>query len=722
LAVSGVKPHDHRRYVAHSLSAAAVLLATIGLSWELLQRDSQWTSLPLSLARPVVGRSTLQGPLEKSNGPAEGARNRFDEDLDRLLEHEAPAPGALPMPSPAAAVSVDGRKDKKREQDAFESVQSAPLAVSREHRARQLSEEAGLEGPGLDHNRPELVEAGRLADEAQWEDPMAPEKAKIATFVQSRAHARFDHSALPLDFLGHYRQTSGLMFQPPTGYWANTYVPGDPEIRLLDARLAEWDRSWLPGGPGLERSVEAVSQPFDTPSDNALALSLMSDVSAITRAVQSGSPTRLRLQVGVAGIEHRRGQRPAMNVGVVVDLPPDTPDEQRIAVRALLDALLQSRQAGDRFSLVVAGSGLIVEATDFRFGSLRLAQQQILEPEEKAAANPMTLFEAVRRAGDMVRHRDDPGRPMGSSSVLLISAGALQDIEALTGLVHEHAREGVTLSAFPLGGQIQSDRVDRLVLAGLGHRRYLETPAQARALVEEELHASSRAVARAARLSIRLAPGVRLIGVVGSERLDSRHTRRVREIERGMDRRLSDHLGILSDRGDDEEGIQMVIPGIYSGDKVVVLLDVVTDRPGAIAEVSLRYKDLVFLRNGSLQAQLELSAQGTAEAVRGPAQLSVLKNLMSHHFSEAVEQAATALGGRQPGTAVTILQNMHTTIGRAREALPDWSGDPDLIRDQEVLEHYIAALVSPGAGAHRSILADSLRYAAWAKTHRPLTE
>jgi hypothetical protein len=212
----------------------------------------------------------------------------------------------------------------------------------------------------------------------------------------------------------------------------------------------------------------------------------------------------------------------------------------------------------------------------------------------------------MQKAGAMVQETDDPSRPLGSSSVLLISAREIQDIERLTALAHDQAKAGTTLSVLPLGSEPQNNHVEQLVLAGLGNRRYLEAPGQARQLIEEELHASSRAVARAARLSIRLAPGVRLIDVVGSQRLDIERAQRVRDIENSMDRRLSANLGIQADRGEDEDGIQIVIPSIFSGDNVVVLLDLVSDRPGAIADVSLRYKDLVFLRNGSLRGHLEL--------------------------------------------------------------------------------------------------------------------
>jgi hypothetical protein len=641
------------------------------------------------------------------------------------------------------------RQDNKRLLKPSLSDGWALAAPVEEDRKTQTRKKAGQEDTNGEFNLPgsglasrEYEEAGRIM--AIETGKLTAGKSEIIESEVPSADGSGSYANTGFDFLGHYQQTQDLQFQQAAGYWANNYIPGDPEIRLLSARLAQWDRSWLEDNAALEQDVEPVKQPFDAPADSALALSLMADARSVSADGISNSPTRMRLQVGIRGIEQRRGQRPAMNVGVVVDLPADATDEVRIAARALLDAMLQSKQAGDRFSLLVTGQkdeanltgapGLVVPANDFRFGSLELAKQLILG-QEYATANdggkttlpnlsPLSLYEAMERAGAMVKQTDDPSRPLGSSSVLLISAREIQDIDRLAALAHERAQDGITLSVIPLGNQPRNNSVEQLVLAGLGNRRYLETPGRAPQLIEEELHTSSRAVARAARLSIRLAPGVQLIDVVGSERLDTDRAQRVREIENSMDRRLNANLGIQADRGEDEGGIQIVVPSIYSGDSVTVLLDIVTDRPGAIAEVSLRYKDLVFLRNGSLRAHLDLPRREMSGAVpnRGPAQLTVMKNLLSHHFVKAVERAAAALGRQQPGEAAAILRAMHATISQARQALPEWASDKDLINDQQVLDRYIAALASPRAGAHQSFLADSLHYAAWAKIHRPLEE
>ncbi len=729
--------NGHCRLIAPALASAVVLLAAIGLSREMLLHEPPTSHF--APARQRVAGELFKGPETATplSGFSDetallGAEQKRQEgkEADRLQPNGSRGSHAEPRPD-----LVSGRKNRDRRKHP-ESQSEVEFEV----------EIAAAQAPHK-QDKNLLLESSitaRLALEAPAEEIRKSKspKPEVTDFEVAKQEV-FDgagfHANRNFDFLGHYQQTQNLNFQPATGYWANTYIPGDPEIRLLSARLAQWDRSWLENNAALEQAVEPVEQPFDAPADNALALSLMTDASSISTNDLAPGLTRMRLQVGIRGIEHRRGQRPAMNVGVVVDLPADAPDEVRIATRALLDALLQSKQAGDRFSLVMTGRqgqtrSLVVPATDFRFGSLQLAKQLIMgqgsaPSEEGLESSPLDLssldlYGAMERAGAMVQQTDDPSRPLGSSSVLLISAREIADIERLTTQAHERAKEGITLSVFPLGSQPHNGNVEKLVLAGLGNRRYLEAPGQARQLIEEELHASSRAVARAARLSIRLAPGVRLIEVVGSERLDAQRSQRVRDIENSMDRRLSANLGIQADRGEDEDGIQIVIPSIFSGDSVTVLLDVVTDRPGAIADVSLRYKDLVFLRNGSLRGHLSLPGGQFSgdEHSRGPAELAVLKNLLSHHFVNAVARAAAALGRQQAAEAVNALGAMRLTIDQARQAMPAWVNDPDLIRDQQVLDRYIAALASPGAGAHQPFLADSLRYAAWAKTHRALEE
>lgn len=693
--------------LATSLASAAVLLAVIGVSRQMFDQENPTIFTPAfkeeyEIAqeyRPETLPELAQSSSEQIDAPR-GAEEAdfYENDLEEVVVSGNTVGGYAKAAPGEHSALLNSRIDLVLPEEEKNESGAGRKSVSENRPVTEDSRAAGID------------EASRDGDRLRLNKKDAELTENLESYALIDTFGDDGKLVADANIFNYYQATESLHFQPAQGYWANTHVPGDPNIRLLRARLAAWDRSGQ--AEQLEQAVKPVSQPFDAPVDNALALSLMSDANAVEGA------TRMRLQVGIRGIEHRRGQRPAMNMGVVIDLPTDADDSTRIATRALLDAILASKQPGDHFSLVINGpQGLVVPADEFRFGPLQLARQAILGSASADSAKNLTLADAIDQATRFVRETDDPSQPLGSSSILLVSANTLDNVDALTKQIHAGARDGTTLSVVPLGNQPGSEQVERLVLAGLGNRRILESPDQARQLIEAELHSSSRAVARAARLSIRLAPGVRLIDVVGSERLDLERSQRVRDIENSMDRRLSANLGIQADRGEDEDGIQIVIPSIFSGDDVTVLVDVLVNQPGDIASVSLRYKDLVYSRNGNLRGQLSLPA-GALE--RGVAENAVLKNLLAHHFSEAVGRAADALGQQQISEAASILMGIRDEIATLRSRVPAFNNDPDLQRDQQILDRYINILASPEA--HQPELADSLRYAAWAKAHRPLAE
>lgn len=517
---------------------------------------------------------------------------------------------------------------------------------------------------------------------------------------------------LARNYLNQIDTLDSLIFQEARGYWANTYIPGDPAMRLLRMRLRDWDRSVLGPDLRLEQGARQVGLPFDAPGQGALALYLHADRAAIEGA------TRLRLQVGLKGAERHGGHRPAMNVGLVVDGASLAEDGMARRIRALIAALERARQPGDRFSLTVAGpnGGLVVPPEQFRHGPLKVALEQIHESLHAAAAAPQVrLLDAVALAAESVRRDDDPNAVLGSSLVLLVTGSALAgDLAPLERLAHDNAVGGVQLSVVGLSAGVNPAEVDRLVAAGQGNRRILEAPAEADALIDRELHAASRAVARAVRLRIRLAPGVELVDVLGSRRLEEPQAERVREAEQAIDRRLARNLGIEADRGEDEDGIQIVIPNFFAGDSHVVLLDLVAEGPGPIADVQVRYKDVVRLDNGVAEAALALDG-GAATA--SPLERSVLKNLMAWQLAGEIRRIGWLLEVGDAQTAVLLLARQRDLIQGLRIEVPGWSGDPDLAADAAMLEEYLTVLAGPAAGEpeQRRYLAQSLRYAAFSK-------
>ena len=501
-------------------------------------------------------------------------------------------------------------------------------------------------------------------------------------------------------------------FREARGYWANTYVPGDRTLRQLKARL---DRTAGAGTVGsLHEGSHQISQPFDAPDGAALAVYLHADRAGVD------ARERMLVQIGLKATERRSGLRPAMNIGLVLDLAGEVTPEVATSMRALLGAFASSAELGDRFSLTVAGrpGGTVVAPGDLRHGPLTVAMAELFGDE--ASGPVLSLEEAATAARNLVHADDDPNAPLGSSALIVITSRRLEGLaDRLADMAHASAVDGVPWSVIGVGSGIDLSELDALVLGGQGNRRLLTAAADADALVDRELAAVGRVVARAVRLRIRLAPGVQLVDVIGSVRLDEDRVQQVRDAEQSIDQRLSRNLGIQTDRGLDEEGIQIVIPSYYANDAHVVLLDVVVPGPGPVADVTVRYKDLVHMKNGVASAHLELSRPGRAGA--GPLELNVLANLVAVEVASRLDAAADVLAGGDIEAALANLNECLDLVRGITGLVDGLAQDPDLEADIKMLVGYLGAVetLSPDDPAQIQTAVDSLRYAARLKILPP---
>ncbi len=519
------------------------------------------------------------------------------------------------------------------------------------------------------------------------------------------------------NFIAEYASLTNVNFQEPTGYWRNTYVPGDPQMRFLQHELTrsiatrEKIASELGTALKLHQQARQFSQPFDAPKNSALALYLQSDAVAVNQ------PTRMRLQIGLQGSDRHGGKRPAMNLGVILDLGDLPSAENGAAIRALISEIGKAKDLGDRFSLTVAGKngGTVIEPDNFTFGQITVKLQELLAGEH-AGGEKMDLSQSFAAAKKRVQASDDPDSPLGSSALILITARELGgELENITRLAHQSAVDGIPISVIGIGKSIRGEELERLALFGQGRRRLIQSAAEAERVVGEELSSVSRVVARALRLRIHLHPGVKLIDVIGSERLDTNTAEQVRESERSIDQRVSRNTGIAADRGEDEEGIQIVIPSFYASDSHVILLDVVAAQPGPIADVTARYKDLVFLKNGVEKASLTL---GSEERTASASERSVLKNLLAEKVARSMEQTGSALEANNTPEAIRILERAQTILQGMYLVQPEFARDRELQADIEMLSEYLLVLkkASGLASDERAYLLHSLRYASSGKT------
>ncbi|MBW2715089.1 MAG: hypothetical protein JRD03_03390 [Deltaproteobacteria bacterium] len=503
-------------------------------------------------------------------------------------------------------------------------------------------------------------------------------------------------------------------FQDASGYWSNAYVPGDPAIRLLETRLNATDREMLQAYAAaplqLHNRAHPVRQPFDAPTEAAMQIFLHSDRTALEGA------ERLTLQVGLQGARRQGGTRPPMNIGVVLDLRGAISAENATQMRAVVDALRMAKEVGDQFSLRFAGRACTgVDSNRFEYGPLSVAVESCFGADP-GAAQGVAIAAALESAAQAVHAGDDPDAPLGSSMVLLVTSQSIAgDLAALEAIGHESAVAGVPISVAGIGAGVSLDEIDRLTLAGQGNRRLVTTPDEAREAVDRELSALSRAVARALRLRIRLAPGVKLIRILDASRLDEEGADRVREAEQSIDLRMASELGIEVDRGEDEHGIQIVIPSFYAGGSHAILLDVVAPEAGPIADVTLRYKDLIYQRNGVVRANLNLGAESRPT---GPLERNVLKNVLTVRMSSALTSAGRALSKGHVDDAANTLGEQRERLLAFRTSDPASQSDAELAADLELLDEYLSLLGSGAADARgtRQYLANSLQLAGHFKT------
>lgn len=150
--------------------------------------------------------------------------------------------------------------------------------------------------------------------------------------------------------------------------------------------------------------------------------------------------------------------------------------------------------------------------------------------------------------------------------------------------------------------------------------------------------------------------------------------------------------------------MQIVVPAFYADDTHVLLLDLVVDGPGPVADVTAKYKDLLRLANGEASVRVAL---GRGRSERGPREREVLRNLLAHQLSVALRRAAREVRSDRAAAAATI-RDARGRILAARRELGALASDRDLASQVDACRAFEAALT---AGAPAPLLADTLRYA-----------
>ena len=476
---------------------------------------------------------------------------------------------------------------------------------------------------------------------------------------------------------------------PRVGYFENTYLGGSAayteRLRRLDAAFGEglrpYAEAWLP------------QQPFDAPADAGVALSVHLDRRSFDK------PGRVFLQVGLQGSRRYGWRRPPLDVVLVIDGSALAPG-RTLAEDALM-ALLRRLGPPDRLGVVLSDPRPETLVPPGPIRDLRRVLASKLERlSPQSPGTPGDLGGAMALAGRLLdQAARDEARIPGTKIVLTLASGAGEaQVQSASRAAHRLSLEGAVTSNIEAGN---TGVFWEVAHAGHGNYHAVDVGDGAGGVdvdqaITAELDAVSRVVARLLRINVRLAPGVEAVRIVGSRMLGQEEAQRVKAREVATDRRLSETLGVKADRGEDDDGLQTVIPYFYGGDAHVVLLELWVEEPGPVADVSLKYKDMVALDNATARAGTSVTRTPRPDT---PLELAVQANVRGFHLAEGLRRAADTV---RRGDLV-----------RARQLLGRLAETAEADEDRRVVEGFSQLLEDPGwrRGGQRGDLGEALRMA-----------
>ncbi|MFN3196830.1 MAG: hypothetical protein ACE366_00235 [Bradymonadia bacterium] len=422
-------------------------------------------------------------------------------------------------------------------------------------------------------------------------------------------------------------------FLPRMCYFENTYLGGNAayleQLRRLDASFQSIDPQSV--SPRPHRLARLPVQSFDAPSKSGIQI----DATLHTRTLDA--PGRVFLQIGLKGSQRYGWRRPPLDVMLVVD--QSALDMRSSAGQEAVEALIQQLGAADRVGVIlVDASGAALSTPLKPQPEVRFSLgKQLAGVESAGRGGAAALASALDRAGiRLAEAAEDQARIPGSRTVILLTGpGDAHRADLAQQAAHRLTLQGAVTSVIEVG-QAGSFGGRWWSVANAGHGNYHRATGDVGTLVNEELEALSRVVARLLRLNIRLGKHADGVRILGSRVLEQKEVKAVKAREEATDRSLSESLGVDSDRGDDDDGIQTVIPYFYGGDDHVILVELWVEKSGLVADISLKYKDMVNLTNATAQTSVSLRSGNHPDT---PAQALVKRNIRAFQVAEHLAQA-----------------------------------------------------------------------------------
>jgi len=472
----------------------------------------------------------------------------------------------------------------------------------------------------------------------------------------------------------------------PNIYIANDYMGGTGERDRLDKLI---QAGVVVDGKRvkLESFSRNYAQTFPIPTTTALHVTADTERA---RIVQEGDHTYL--QVGLQAIKGELPRRSPLNIALVIDRSGSMADEGKLEfAKAAAMSLVKSLREEDTFSLTAFDDSVKVLVPAQGTSSKARIMRTIAAIQPGGGTNIYGGLECGYREAARFARADTVNR------VILLSDGqvtsGVTDPKLFDKLTAAEADSEIQTTSVGLGLEFNEDLMMSIARNGKGNYHFIKDGEATRTVFAKEMNELTHVVAKAVKLRIRLADGVKLVRVLGAATLDAAQTRQVKSDEKAIDRKVADELGIASNRQTDrdEPGIKLLIPDFYRGDSHIVMMELEIPKGTGqckVADVYLKYKDLVTRVNQSEVSHV--AVQYTANRAEAVASINraVKKNLLGFQTGEALADAGSLIQQGQVAGAVKRVDERMVVVGLAAR---EWS-DTDLERDGKLLSRYETVL------------------------------
>jgi Ca-activated chloride channel family protein len=248
-----------------------------------------------------------------------------------------------------------------------------------------------------------------------------------------------------------------------------------------------------------EELVNYFRYDYPLPGNRAEPFSVTTDV-----ARTPWNPDTRLLRIGLRGYDLSYRQRPPANLVFLVDVSGsmDSPDKLPL-VKQALSTLADNLGPRDCVSIVVyaGAAGIVLNAADSA-GQIKAALDQLSAGGSTAGGEGIQLAYATARANM---------REGGINRVILATDGdfnvGITDQKQLEQLIEQNRDDGITLTTLGFGqGNLNDAMMEAIADKGNGNYAYIDSPAEARKVLADELSSTLFTIARDVKVQVEFNP------------------------------------------------------------------------------------------------------------------------------------------------------------------------------------------------------------------------